>query len=144
MVSPGGIGYDINCGVRLLATELSAAELGAARLGRLVEALHGAVPAGVGSRRSDLALRGKDLDRVLTGILEKGFSLSELIETGEKPELAHRVFSLLMGAEFKRRQAPLGPTVSARPLSEVRVPVTKSKDWWSVAEKALGKNQHKK
>src|SRR5438067_13602028 len=48
VVSPGAIGFDINCGVRLLATELSAADV-AERVGPLVEALYAAIPTGVGS-----------------------------------------------------------------------------------------------
>src|SRR5207249_2919192 len=45
-ISPGGIGFDINCGVRLLRTGLDADEL-APRLGRLADALYQAIPAGV-------------------------------------------------------------------------------------------------
>src|SRR5262245_4241543 len=48
VVSPGGVGYDINCGVRLLATDLVAAELGS-RVERLIDALAAGVPSGVGS-----------------------------------------------------------------------------------------------
>jgi tRNA-splicing ligase RtcB len=48
VVSPGGVGYDINCGVRLLATDLVASEVGA-RLERLIDALAAAIPSGVGS-----------------------------------------------------------------------------------------------
>jgi tRNA-splicing ligase RtcB (3'-phosphate/5'-hydroxy nucleic acid ligase) len=48
VVSPGGVGYDINCGVRLLATDLVAAEVGP-RVERLIDALAAAVPSGVGS-----------------------------------------------------------------------------------------------
>src|SRR5881296_2966284 len=45
VISPGGVGYDINCGVRLLALPLTAAELGR-RTGRLVAALSREIPAG--------------------------------------------------------------------------------------------------
>jgi tRNA-splicing ligase RtcB (3'-phosphate/5'-hydroxy nucleic acid ligase) len=48
VVSPGGVGYDINCGVRLLRSRLMAAELGPERLARLADALAAGVPAGVG------------------------------------------------------------------------------------------------
>src|SRR5438105_14253300 len=47
-ISPGGIGFDINCGVRLLRTALAADDLGP-HLGRLADALYQAIPAGVGS-----------------------------------------------------------------------------------------------
>ena len=46
VVSPGAIGFDINCGVRLLRTGLERAEV-APRLPALVEALYSTVPAGV-------------------------------------------------------------------------------------------------
>src|SRR5436309_5036447 len=49
VVSPGGVGYDINCGVRLCATSLPRTAL-ADRLPALIDALAQAVPAGVGSR----------------------------------------------------------------------------------------------
>ena len=48
VVSPGGVGYDINCGVRLLAAPFSAGELGARRE-RLVHELSRLVPAGAGA-----------------------------------------------------------------------------------------------
>jgi len=48
VVSPGGVGYDINCGVRLLATDLVAAEL-RGQVERVVDGLARAVPSGVGS-----------------------------------------------------------------------------------------------
>jgi tRNA-splicing ligase RtcB len=48
VVSPGGVGYDINCGVRLLSTALQVADVGA-RVERVMDALARAVPSGVGS-----------------------------------------------------------------------------------------------
>ncbi len=48
VISPGGIGFDINCGMRLLRTRLSEAEV-RPQLPALIEALFRAVPAGVGA-----------------------------------------------------------------------------------------------
>src|SRR5206468_5496693 len=48
VISPGGVGYDINCGVRLLRTNLIADEL-RPRLETLMDALARAIPSGVGS-----------------------------------------------------------------------------------------------
>src|SRR5437867_5484635 len=48
VISPGGVGYDINCGVRLLRTDLMADEL-RPRLETLMDALARAIPSGVGS-----------------------------------------------------------------------------------------------
>jgi len=63
VVSPGGVGYDINCGVRLLALPLSADELGA-RKEALVHEISRRVPTGTG-RGGPHSLRGHELDRVL-------------------------------------------------------------------------------
>src|SRR5437867_13407601 len=49
VISPGAIGFDINCGVRLLTTPLAAADI-VARMERLVDALYAAIPTGVGAR----------------------------------------------------------------------------------------------
>jgi tRNA-splicing ligase RtcB len=50
VVSPGGVGYDINCGVRLLALPCTETELGRRRE-RLVHELSRAIPAGAGKTR---------------------------------------------------------------------------------------------
>ncbi len=49
VISPGGIGFDINCGMRVLRTTLTEAEV-RPRLRELVDALFAAVPAGVGAK----------------------------------------------------------------------------------------------
>ncbi|MGD0896529.1 MAG: RtcB family protein [Thermoguttaceae bacterium] len=47
VVSPGGVGYDINCGVRLVRTNLSLSDV-APRMSQLMDALFRQIPAGVG------------------------------------------------------------------------------------------------
>ena len=64
VISPGGIGYDINCGVRLLRSDLDAAEI-RDRIPTLVGALFRNIPSGVGSRRKDLKLSANKMDSVL-------------------------------------------------------------------------------
>ncbi len=64
VVSPGGVGYDINCGVRLLRTNLSRPDL-AGRVQALVDVLFDHIPSGVGSRRQDLKLKTATLQEVL-------------------------------------------------------------------------------
>jgi tRNA-splicing ligase RtcB len=63
VISPGGIGFDINCGVRLLRTDLTEAEVRPV-LGRLADALFHAVPSGVGARTGH-RLKGPEMDAVL-------------------------------------------------------------------------------
>jgi tRNA-splicing ligase RtcB (3'-phosphate/5'-hydroxy nucleic acid ligase) len=64
VVSPGGVGYDINCGVRLLALPLTDEELGSRRE-QLVHEISRSVPAGAGAG-GGLRLKGPKLDRVLS------------------------------------------------------------------------------
>lgn len=64
VVSPGGVGYDINCGVRLLRTNLARPKIND-RIRELVDALFANIPSGVGSRRRDLKLTYPTLKEVL-------------------------------------------------------------------------------
>jgi tRNA-splicing ligase RtcB len=64
VVSPGGVGYDINCGVRLLVAPLGIQDL-RPRLRELADVLYSAIPSGVGSSRSDLRLSRTELSGVL-------------------------------------------------------------------------------
>jgi tRNA-splicing ligase RtcB (3'-phosphate/5'-hydroxy nucleic acid ligase) len=67
VVSPGGVGFDINCGVRLLATPLMRAEV-QPQIRELVNQMFRDVPCGVG-RGSQIQLSHSDLDHVLaTGV----------------------------------------------------------------------------
>ena len=65
VVSPGAIGFDINCGVRLLRTGLEAPSI-ALRLDALVDALYSDIPSGVGGRGA-VSLDARALARVLEG-----------------------------------------------------------------------------
>jgi tRNA-splicing ligase RtcB (3'-phosphate/5'-hydroxy nucleic acid ligase) len=65
VISPGGVGYDINCGVRLLALPLDATELGGRRE-PLVHECSRRVPVGTGGRGAREGVHGANLDRVLS------------------------------------------------------------------------------
>jgi tRNA-splicing ligase RtcB len=87
VVSPGGVGYDVNCGVRLLRTSVPAAT--AARdLGALADDLFRAVPCGVGERRKDVAFTYDDLDECLEGgatwAARRGFGNEDDVEHTEE------------------------------------------------------------
>ncbi len=64
VVSPGGIGYDINCGVRLIRTNLTADEV-RPRLSALIDRLYREVPSGVGSQGGH-PLPRSEIDEVLS------------------------------------------------------------------------------
>ncbi len=63
MISPGGVGYDINCGVRLLRTNLKVESV-RPKLKELVNDLFSSVPSGVGSKGA-IKLSPSQLDEVL-------------------------------------------------------------------------------
>jgi tRNA-splicing ligase RtcB len=63
VISPGGVGYDINCGVRLLAAEVAAEDVGG-RVEAIVHDLARSIPSGQG-RGGALSLADEELDRVL-------------------------------------------------------------------------------
>jgi tRNA-splicing ligase RtcB len=64
VVSPGGVGYDINCGVRLLRTNLQRSQVECC-IEELVNVLFANIPSGVGSRRKDLKLALPALKEVM-------------------------------------------------------------------------------
>jgi tRNA-splicing ligase RtcB (3'-phosphate/5'-hydroxy nucleic acid ligase) len=65
VVSPGGVGYDINCGVRLVRTNLRYDDV-SAKAERMADALYDAIPAGVGSHGAISGLAAADLKRLLS------------------------------------------------------------------------------
>jgi tRNA-splicing ligase RtcB (3'-phosphate/5'-hydroxy nucleic acid ligase) len=86
VVSPGGVGYDINCGVRLLVLPMGADELGG-RKEALVHEIARRIPTGTG-RSDGLRLRGDQLDRVLEDgprvlVDEHGIGTAEDVERTE-------------------------------------------------------------
>jgi len=106
VISAGGVGFDISCGVRTLHTGLAADEVAACR-DRLADELFATVPAGVGSRGT-IHLDDDAMDAMLAGgarwAIAQGYGRREdaaCIEDGGRVDgaLAGRV-----SAEAKRRQ----------------------------------------
>src|SRR5438445_1619407 len=64
VISPGGVGYDINCGVRLCKTSLSYRDV-KPHLRELVESLFKHVPTGVG-KSGRYSFRGQELEKLLS------------------------------------------------------------------------------
>ncbi len=82
VISPGGVGYDINCGVRLLKTNLSA-EFVRSRIKNLVTAIFNTVPTGLGSHGGIRKINRKELREVLlkgaTWAVENDFGDSSVL-----------------------------------------------------------------
>ena len=80
VVSPGGVGYDINCGVRLMKTASHEGDI-PSKLQELVDALFYNIPSGVGSNRKDLKLSSREQKNVFSKgarwAIEQGFGYAE-------------------------------------------------------------------
>ena len=78
MISPGGVGYDINCGVRLLRSNLNEQTV-RSKLKDLVNDLFSSIPSGVGSKGA-VRLTNSELDEVLVNgvnwAIEHGYGSS--------------------------------------------------------------------
>src|SRR5215510_3657017 len=83
VVSPGGVGFDINCGVRLLSSTLTLKEV-KPKLRELVHQLFRDVPSGTG-QSSRLSLSDADLNKVL----EKGPKWAIERDMGSEADLDH-------------------------------------------------------
>ncbi len=79
IISPGGVGYDINCSVRLLKTNLTKKDV-LKKQKEVVDFLYKKIPSGVG-RGSNFNITKNELNKVLEGgaryIVEKGFGVKE-------------------------------------------------------------------
>ena len=86
VISPGGVGYDINCGVRLLVSLASAEEINP-YLEDIASRLYANCPSGVGSH-GHLRLTNTELDRVLhegsRWMLDKGYASREDLDRTEE------------------------------------------------------------
>jgi tRNA-splicing ligase RtcB len=79
VISPGGVGYDINCSVRLLRTNLTKKDL-EPKKEEVAHGLQRKIPSGVG-RGSPFQLTKKQLDEILEGgakkLVEMGYGIKE-------------------------------------------------------------------
>jgi len=86
VISPGAVGYDINCGVRLLSSNLEANQVKPI-MGEIMDVLYAQLPTGVG-KGGDLRVSGRDMDDVLekgaAWVVSKGFGTKEDLEHTEE------------------------------------------------------------
>ena len=123
VVSPGGVGYDINCGVRLLTTNLQIDDV-RERVPDLVQGLYRNIPSGVGRARKDLRLDRRDARKMATQgakwAIDRGFGEAEdldYIEEGGCLEGAD--FALVSERAFERGRRQLGTIGSGNHFVEV-------------------------
>jgi len=85
VISPGGVGYDINCGVRLLRTTLYESEV-RLRINQLINELYNNVPSGLGSE-GRMKMSQKDLQELMVEgaqwVVRRGLGCKEDLEATE-------------------------------------------------------------
>lgn len=124
VVSPGGVGFDINCGVRLLVSGMGREDVGPRRKA-LADALFRSVPSGVGVGRKNFRVSQKELREVLlrgpSVLVEKGYGEPEdlrHIESGGK--LAGADPEAVSERAYKRGLPQLGTLGSGNHFLEVQ------------------------
>lgn len=114
VISPGGVGFDINCGVRLLSTPLREDELGKRR--ELIEHLFKAVPTGVGGK-STLRLSGRSLEGMLlegsSWAVHQGFGVDEDIIMCEQAGCMKEADPASVSQKARQRGMPQSGTLGS-------------------------------
>jgi tRNA-splicing ligase RtcB (3'-phosphate/5'-hydroxy nucleic acid ligase) len=124
VVSPGGVGYDINCGVRLATTDLEHTDI-QGRIKDLVDALYRHVPSGVGSTGS-VKLSPKDQKKVLLQgsqwAVDHGFGTDDDIDhTEDNGCLPHADPEVISQRALERGSNQLGTLGSGNHFLEIGV-----------------------
>jgi tRNA-splicing ligase RtcB len=122
VISPGGVGFDINCGVRIMRTNLTREEV-SPKIKELIDALFYAVPSGVGSK-GKIKLRAGEIDGVLVKgsrwAVNQGYGRKEDLETTEEGGEMEGVDHQRVSQRAKERGIPqLGTLGSGNHFLEV-------------------------
>ncbi len=124
VISPGGVGYDINCGVRLLRTRLERADLKPELLEKLVRAVFYNVPSGVGSK-GKIRISKETVVQVLTKgarwAVEQGYGTEEDLEyTEERGEMPGADLSGVSQRALERGMPQLGTLGAGNHFLEIQ------------------------
>jgi tRNA-splicing ligase RtcB len=123
MISPGGVGYDINCGVRLLRSNLTEQTV-RSKLRELVTDLFSSIPSGVGSKGA-VKLTHSELDEVLVrGVnwaIDNGYGTSDDSDVCEENGQIQNADPNKVSDKARKRGAPqLGSLGSGNHFLEVQ------------------------
>ena len=123
MISPGGVGYDINCGVRLLRSNLTE-DVVRSKLKELVTDLFSSIPSGVGSKGA-VKLTHSELDEVLVNgvnwAIDHGYGSSDDADVCEENGQIQNADPNKVSDKARKRGAPqLGSLGSGNHFLEVQ------------------------
>ncbi|MFH1782091.1 MAG: RtcB family protein [Candidatus Omnitrophota bacterium] len=123
VISPGGVGYDINCGVRLLRSDLTAKDI-TPRLESLVNALFSNVPSGVGSSGKIIASDKDEEEIFVKGAgwaVKKGYGVKEDLEyTEDKGAISGGDPDSVSGRAYERGRSQSGTLGSGNHFIEIQ------------------------
>jgi Uncharacterized conserved protein len=124
VISPGGVGFDINCGVRLLKTNFQFEEI-KGKIKDIVYGLFNNVPAGVGSKGDIRVSEREEKEIMLKGAkwaVEKGFGTQDDLEcTEEYGAIAGADPAAVSDRAYTRGKAQSGTLGSGNHFLEVQV-----------------------
>jgi tRNA-splicing ligase RtcB len=123
IISPGGVGYDINCGVRLLRSNLTREEI-IPRVKDIVNAFYKDIPTGVGSK-GKLRLNSQEHKKVLLRgarwVVEQGFGDREDLDHTESEGCIEGADpDLISDKAYERGSAQLGTLGSGNHFTEIQ------------------------
>ena len=124
VISPGGIGYDINCGVRLLRTNLKEKDV-RPKLHELISALFVNIPSGVGSK-GRIKISSQEVMEVLEKgsqwAIKKGYGLAEdALHTEEKGSMEGADATKVGQRALERGRPQLGTLGAGNHFLEIQI-----------------------
>ena len=123
-ISPGGIGFDINCGVRTIRTDLTLEDVGG-RMDALMDALYANVPSGLGSKGLKKVGQKELADILQNGsswAVENGFGWEKDLDVTEERGCMQSADESLVSEKARKRGLPqLGSLGSGNHFLEVDV-----------------------
>lgn len=123
IVSPGGVGFDINCGVRMLRTNLNISDLSAEMKETLCGALFNTIPVGVGTK-GPIELKGAEINEMIEKgmpwAVERGYAWPEDLQVTEQKGTIPGAVAVKVSAKARGRAGQLGTLGSGNHYVEVQ------------------------
>ncbi|MFH1775941.1 MAG: RtcB family protein [Candidatus Omnitrophota bacterium] len=124
VISPGGVGFDINCGIRLLRSNLEQKDI-SGRIDKLVSVMFNTVPCGVGSSGNIKANREDEKKIIVQGArwaVQKGFGINDdIIYTEENGAMSGADPDTVSERAYERGREQSGTLGSGNHFIEVQV-----------------------
>lgn len=123
IVSPGGVGFDINCGVRMLRSNLNISGLSPEQKELLCDALFNTIPVGVGTK-GPIELKGSEINEMIEKgmpwAVERGYAWPEDLHVTEQKGTIPGAIAAKVSAKARGRAGQLGTLGSGNHYVEVQ------------------------